>query len=777
MGSGRLVAPPRRKLGALVKITVVLPVFGALIATACMPFALAFAGTADKAITAWDEMPHELGNVVAKQRTVLLDKDGHQWGQLFSENRVNIGLDQMSVHVKNALLDTEDSRFYQHGGLDAKGTARAFVNNAQGGNRQGASTISQQLVENLRIVSATTQKQRDSAKADSLKGKVQELRYAVALEAKYSKDELLQMYLNTVYLGNGAYGISAAAQRYFSTTADKLNVDQSATLVAMLKSPTLFDPVTHPNESFVRRNVVMKRMVSQGHFSQSVYTKIRTRPTRLHPSKPKSGCASSKYPYYCALLLTHILSSPEFGASRADRERFLSTGGLIIRTALNPRIMKAAQQSVDVALGRDNRVAAGVAIMQPGTGRLIGIAQNRTWGTAKKGTFAKTEIVYPASAQFQPGSTFKPITLATALEQGISEKTRYDTASPMTVAGIDSPPGGFKNDDSRGHGVLDAYGAAKNSVNTWFVQLVRDAGVKNTADMARRLGMYSVPDDLNGHEGAITLGAYETSPIQMATVYATFAARGVECDPVLIISAKDVATGKNVNVPDGNCHQAVMPVVADTVADVLRAPFTPGGTASKLNLDGGRKSGGKTGTTNNNAATWFAGFTPQAATAVWVGDPRGGNRYPLAGTYAYGQYFSVVWGGTIAGPIWKQTMNAVHHGLEKRWLPSPKGASSSLKSRIVPTITGMKLDEAVTLLLDQGFQVAVAEKQAKNKHLPEAGFVAAQSPKAGGKTGWGTKVTIYATAGSPTHITLPALKKNQTSASAKHNASTTRKKN
>ena len=740
---------------ALLKMLIVAPLSGLLVATSLTPYTFAFSGTTDTVLTAWEDMPHDLGEIVAKQRTVLLDKNGKQFGQLFSENRVNVTLEDINPVVVQALLDTEDANFYTHGSLDVKGFLRATYKNATSDSMQGASTISQQLVENLRVMAATSDKERSAAKANSLPGKLQELRYATELERNYTKDEILIQYLNTVYLGNGAYGIDAAAQRYFSTTAKNLTVDQSATLIAMLKSPMVFDPIDFPAESRLRRDVVMKRMVVKKHLTQTEYDTLRMVPTELQLSTPRSGCEASTYPYYCALLIRHILVSPEFGKTAKDRETFLAQGGLTITTALDPKVMSAAQKAVDRALGRTNRVAAGSAIIQPGTGRLLGIAQNRTFGKGR----GKTEIVLPATTQFQPGSTFKPITLATAFEQGISTRVRYNTPSPLRVNGLDSPPSGYKNDDSQGHGSLDAYGATKGSVNTWFVQLVRDVGVKNVATMARRLGMYSMPTDLNGREGSITLGAYETSPVQLATVYATFAARGVKCDPVLILKATINMTGKTLKVPDGDCHQAILPNIADTVADVLQETFKSGGTASKVTLANGRKAGGKTGTTNSNAATWFSGFTPQAAMSVWVGDPRGGNRYPVQNIRAYGTFYGTVWGGTVAGPIWQETMNKIHRGLKKRWLPSPTGVSSSLTSRLVPAVGGMKLDEAVTLLQEQGFVLALNPKNAKpSASIQQPGFVYSQTPTAGGTTGHGTKVTLTLTAGSPTNIILKATK-------------------
>lgn len=724
---------------------------GVVVAAGVTPLTLAAAGVTSTTLDAWENMPHDLSSIAVKERSIMSDRNGKQIATLFTENRVSVTLEDVSPAMIDALISTEDSRFYEHGSLDAQGFGRALARNTFTGTQEGASTLSQQLVENLRVGAARDDQAREDAGAATLMGKIGELRYATELEREFTKDEILIKYLNTVYLGNGAYGVKAAAARYFSVEPADLTVDQSATLVAMLKSPTFYDPITEPGNSINRRNTVMQRMVSEGNLDQQDYDTLSKNPTPLKESKPKSGCAASDYPYYCSMVLRSMLSAPEFGKTPEEREEFVAQGGLVIRTALDPKAMKSSKQAVDRALSRDNRIAAGVAVIQPGTGQVLGIAQNREYGTRK----GQTEILYAQTAQFQPGSTFKPITLATALEQGFDVRTKMSSPSPLQLAGLSAPPGGYVNDTRASGGFIDAYGATKGSVNTWFVRLVKQAGVKETARMANRLGMVSVPKNLSGGEGSITLGAYETSPLQVATVYATFAARGKRCDPVSIIGITRIGSDEQVEVPDGDCHQAILPAVADTVADVLRAPFRSGGTADKLALDGGRITAGKTGTTNSTAATWFAGFTPQAATAVWVGDPRGGNRYPVENITAYGRFIGQVFGGTVAGPIWKDTMNSYLSGTKKRWLPKPKNnPAASLTSRQVPSVVAMRLDEAVTTLRDAGFNVTLDEKRSNRNGLNSPGFVSTQEPKPGSRTGWGETVTLGLTEGSSKNVDL-----------------------
>lgn len=735
--------PKRRPFRAIALSLITLPLCGVLLGATTVPLALTASGTTKVVLDEWENMPHDLGDIQPAQKSIITDADGNTIATVFSQNRTAVTLDKISDNVIDALLATEDTRFRDHGAADIKGLARAATRNLLSDANEGGSTITQQLVENLRVLSATTDEELAAAKPSTIAGKVQELRYAVELERTLTKDQILERYLNSVYFGNGAYGVAAAAEHYWGTTADKLTIDQAATLIAMLKSPTAYDPISQPEQSMGRRNIVMGRMLAEGLITQDQYETLAATPTKLNPRTPKSGCAASKYPYYCELVLNELRTSSKFGKTPEDRQRLLATGGLRITTALTPKAMKSANKAVQRAMTNDNRVAIGVAVVQPGTGKILAIAQNRTYGKGGK----KTEMVYPA-AKFQIGSTFKPIVTAAAIERGIGPKTRYNSPSGVYPRGVDAPEGGFRNDGGVSFGSIDAYEATKKSVNSYFVQMIAETGVKNTANMARRLGMTSIPENLSGREASLALGAFETSPIQVATVYATFAARGVACTPHTVTSYSRLdGTGK-VKV-DGDCHQAIMPTIADQVADTLQAPYTDGGTATGLKPSG-RKAAGKTGTTNGTSATWFAGFVPQAATAVWVGDPRGGNKYPLESVVAYGRYQSPVFGRTVAGPVFKDTMDGYLRGKTARWLPAPKSASATLTTRAVPSVVGLSVPAAVAALREAGFDVSVAPNAKKaDKWVTDPGYVVKQSPESGLSTGWGTKVTITPSQGSP----------------------------
>jgi membrane peptidoglycan carboxypeptidase len=322
---------------------------------------------------------------------------------------------------------------------------------------------------------------------------------------------------------------------------------------------------------------------------------------------------------------------------------------------------------------------------------------------------------------------------------------------------MDNPPGGYINYGLRNYGVIDAYNAIRNSVNVYFVRLIERAGVRTVAEFARRLGITSIPiDSLVGREASLALGAYEVSPLQMANAYAAFMSGGIVCRPVTVISAVRSDTGEKLPVPDPGCHQGIDPGVADTVADALRQPFKQGGTLGLLGMPKGREAGAKTGTTNDFAANWIVGATPQLSTAVWLGDPRGGAQYPLKMVKAYGTTYYDLTGSEVAGPVWKATMEGALAG--KPALPLPN-AESSVASRIsqraVPDVRGLKVDEAITVLLRNDIRPVIRSKTAAEDALFPVDTVVRQSPAPGGTLRYRQKVELTLSHGSQTGITVP----------------------
>lgn len=735
---------------------------GAVASSLLVPPTAAIAAGINTGINAFDDLPVDdlpLDNTLS-QHTVLLDKDGNEFAQFFSENRINVTLEQVNPMFVEALIATEDQRFYENNGFDVNGNVRSVLNNISGGAKQGASGITQQLVKTIRINNAQTDEELAMVTGRSYMEKLKELKYATYVESKKSKEEILTLYLNTVFFGHGAYGIGAAAKTFFNTTPDKLTPQQIAVLVGSINSPTMFDPFTNPEVAKDRRNIVFARMASQNVITQEEATKYSAEETVLSEGKFANGCSQSAYPYYCQLVREEILENPAYGATPEARQETLYKGGLTITTALDRKAMDSAQAQVEAAYGNDNRVGTGVAVVVPGTGHIAAVAQNRAWGQGE----GQTEVIY-AKAKRQVGSSFKPFTLATALEQGLPATTQLVSNSPyIPPAGFDAPQGGFSNYGLVDYGSVDSYAATKMSMNVYFVKLMEKTGVLPVADMAKRLGVDSLPRDGDNAIGpqalSLTLGSYEISPLEMANSYATFASGGVKCNTVSIVAAVRTDTKEKVEVSNPDCHQAVTPNVANTINQVLQETLKPGGTATDLAI--GRTVAIKTGTTNDWADGWVVGHTPQFATAVWAGDPRGGAAYPLTSYVQYGIYRAggvVGDGAYVAGPIFKRVMADIHAGLPATNFTAPDASmGTAVLARAVPDLKGMGINEAMTTLIDNGFIPKVSDKTEGDAKMIPANIVVAQTPPAGTNGSTGQEVTLTLSPGSDTTIQAPKKK-------------------
>lgn len=718
---------------------------GVGLAAVATPAAIA-AGSGVNAVSAfWDELPSELPlDRALSQHTVLLDKDGKEFARFFSENRIDVKLDAISQNFTNALISTEDRRFYSHNGVDWNGIARAGLSNVLSDNTQGASTITQQFVQNVLISNASSEGEADVAKGTTYGAKIREAKYAITLEKEWSKDRILEGYSNAVFLGNGAYGIEAASRVYFDKHAKDLSIEEGAMLAALLKAPNAYDPFKHPEKAESRRNTVIGNMASEGYITEADADAAKAAPIVLKRGTVKSGCDQSDYPYYCALVRDEILADTAFGATPEARQETLRRGGLTLTTALDRKAMAAAQTAVDNALGRDNRVASGVASVVPGTGHIAAIAQNRSW--------SQTQVIY-AKSKFQPGSVMKPTVLATALEQGIPLTTRFNANGPYSSRTLDEPTGGFRNSGGERPGTVDAYTATRRSLNVYFVKMIEKTGVQPVAEMATRLGITTLPA-MKGTEASLALGTFEVTPIDMANVYATFIGGGIHCKPVAVVSGVISATGKKIPVTDAECEQVISPVIADLMADVLRQPFNAGGTLAQVGSVPGRDTGGKTGTTDNSSAVWTVGMTQQFSTAVWVGDPRGGVQYPLRNVYAFGTFIGKVYGASIAGPIWKDTMTRLHAGVPAVAFPRPNPAALVITTPAqVPDVRGLGTSGAVAALKAAGFSVDIAEDPAKDDKVTPPEIVTGQSVEPGSAAAATKTITLTLSFGSNTDVT------------------------
>lgn len=688
---------------------------------------------AQVAVKTWESMPVEIPDITGiPGRTQLVDRNGEKFAEFSTTNRVSIERDQIPRVMVNAIVAVEDANFFEHSGVDVQAVARAMLSNAGGNDLQGGSTITQQWVKNVLANTAIEEEDIAAATEQTWARKLREAKLAIMANQEFTKDEILTSYLNTVYFGDQAYGLYAAAQRYYSVAPKDLNLNQAATLAGLVQAPSALEPTSDRKAAKQRRNEVLGRMLAEGYIDKKRYKEAVSRPLRLNVAQPETGCAYSDFPHYCSYVRDFMLTDPAFGATPEERQLKFDRGGLVVRTALDPAVQRAAIEAMRSRVGEDGEVAAAGAVMKPGTPEVVAIATNRRFG---RGDY-ETEIVYANTPIAPLGSNFKPFVLAAALETGFPQSTRFDTPSGYYPAGMWAPNGGFRNANLRNNGYLDARGALRGSVNTWFIKLIERIGVQPVVEFVQRLGITTLPTKGEGRitekDATLALGTYDANPLQVVSGYSTFIAGGRTCEPspVLSVAYKDgakrrIATAKR-------CYNGTTAAVADTVANMLTAPFEGGGTAASLRLDDGRPAGGKTGTTDNSSATWFSGFTPQYAMTVWVGDPRGGFAYPLRNRYIGGRYYSSVYGATIAGPIWQEVMNKIHKGLPVKKMPAVDPTTAVNSVPVVPDLVGLTREAAASAAEEGGFRtVEIAEAKSATNDFLQSGMVARQQPAPG----------------------------------------------
>ena len=668
-------------LGILARLAGILTlavVAGLLLAFTLLPFVGGAGVVARDVVKDFQSLPDSLSTPPLPQRTLILAADGSVLATLYYQNRVEVPLESISPFMRQATVSIEDARFLDHNGVDFRGIMRSLATNVEQGQiEQGSSTLTMQYVKNVLVNQATSAEDLDAARGDSAARKLREVRYALGLEKIFTKGDILERYLNIAYFGAGAYGVEAAARRYFSKSAANLTIAEAATLAGIVQQPTAYDPLRNPELSTTRRNVVLKRMADLGHITRDQADRASLIPMRqlLSPTKTNNGCTSSWAPFFCDYVVQTIRQDPAFGATPEEREAFLRRGGYTIRTTLDPQAQNGAFDAVTsyVPIKDKSRKAAAISMVQPGTGHVLAMAQNREWGTEGKG---KTTYNYNVDRAMggtigmQAGSIFKVFPMAAALEMGISPREFISSPSSRTFTDFVNCDTGESFDpvtvrNSTTSGTLDMARATAYSTNTYFMAIEERTGICRPAEIAESMGVFLGNGDPLLRVPTLAIGTMEVTPLAMANAYATFAAHGVYCKPVVILDIRD-RDGNTIPAPDGDCQRVLKRNVADTVTLMLNGVVDGGiggRTGAAMALEN-REVAGKTGTTNESAAVWFAGYTPQIAAAAWVGDPRGGFAYPMKDITINDTYYSQVYGGTLPGPIWQDSMEAALAGTE-----------------------------------------------------------------------------------------------------------------
>ncbi|MFC9608631.1 transglycosylase domain-containing protein [Streptomyces niveus] len=648
-------------LAGAVLAGIALPAFGVL--------GLAAKGT----VEGFDEIPANLKTPPLSQRTTILDKDGDQIATVYSRDRTVVPLTDISPYMQKAIVAIEDSRFYEHGAVDLKGVLRAANRNAQsGGVSQGASTLTQQYVKNVFVEEAGDDPDKVAqATQQTIGRKIRELKFAIQVEEELGKKKILENYLNITFFGQQAYGVEAASHRYFSKSAKDLKLEEAALLAGLVQSPSRYDPVNDTEEATKRRNTVIQRMADVKDISQAEADRAKKSEINLKVSRPKNGCitAVKGAGFFCDYVRKVFLTDPSFGKTQEDRAKIWNQGGLTVRTTLDPQAQESAQESIKKHVYKSDEVATALSIVEPGTGKILAMGQSRPYGGGKNETYINLSVDEDmgGGAGYQPGSTFKPIVAAAALEQGIQPTQSYpspyqmDYPSPVqTCKGSWTDQGvPVENENETEVGPYGMKEATAKSVNTYYVQLISQIGVCPVTELSRKMGIERANGKPIEQLPSITLGTQEMSPLTMASGYATFANRGTYCTPVAIESITG-PNGKEMDVPKTACSRAMSEKTADTI-NTLLAGVVEDGTGQEAGL-GARPSAGKTGTTDFRLAAWFVGYTPNMAGAVWVGDPA--HKKKMVDITIGGQYHDKVFGGAVPGPIWRDAMGGALDGKE-----------------------------------------------------------------------------------------------------------------
>jgi len=718
-----------RKAYALLMFFAVSVLSGLLLAGLAVPFtALASSGT-KYAAESMQYLPAELETPPLSERSNILMADGSTLATFFEENRVYKPTSEIAGVMQDAQIAIEDHRFYEHGAIDVQGLGRAFVKTLIG-DTQGASTLTQQYVKLVQVEAANALGDEEGiAKATevSFERKIREMRFAMALEERLSKKEILERYLNIAYYGDGAYGVEAAARHYWGTTAKDLTLDQAAMLAGMVQNPVQTNPVNNPEAALDRRDVVLNRMRELNIISaeeadaakQVGFDKSKVQPT-------PNGCTASEFPILCDYVRRVMISErmPALGKTPAERENVLKRGGLTIKTLIDPDAQAAAEAAVAAQIAPTDPLRSSSVQIQPSTGLIVSMAQSRPkMGDGPGETYwnFNVEKEFGGLEGFQAGSTFKPFVMAAALEAGATPSKTYDSPKRKQYKGstFKSCDGPFVfNQDwtptnyDKAYGTIDMMRATQQSVNNYYIQLERDIGICASVEMAKKVGVkLSDGKDLATESAnpSFVLGTSFVTPLSMAEAYATFANRGVHCSPIILESVLNV-DGANVEVPSANCTKVMEPEVADGVSYVLKSVMDKG-TGRRAAMDNGHQQAGKTGTTNNAAAVWFTGYTPEMAGVAMIAvDPTApyfkdnpDRRKSLSGVRVENGNRLSGSGGGDAGKIWKVAMASALKDLPKTKFTDPSKKILEGEKVALPDVSGMGYNEAKRTLEAEGF--------------------------------------------------------------------------
>jgi membrane peptidoglycan carboxypeptidase len=725
---------------------------GVVVAAAAFP-AVAMSGLAAKAGgQTFASLPTELRQATAPQITRIFASDNKtQISVFYDEFRSDVPLKDISKNMQNAIIAAEDHDFYQHNGVDLKGVARAIVSNKSGKSQQGASTLTMQLVRMTLAYSATSPQEVVDATKDTPKRKITEMNYALQIEKQLSKEKILEGYLNAAPFGNGAYGVFAASQVYFSKKPKDLTVAEAALLASMVKAPTAFNPATDSGypQALNRRNYVINDMLELGLITAAEAKTATDTKVKRTVKRPGNGCVSvakNNWGFFCDYFYRWWLSQDAFGATTYDRERRLKSGGYRIQTSMDIKAQQAARENITDHISDKNKNALLLAGIQPGTGRVRALAANRKFKLddpehpvnkissdprkAKKkirGTYPNTTNPLLSGGGditgYQAGSVFKMFTMVAALENGyplaysINAPAKYVSKyriapGPSTCNGIYYCP---SNSGGKAGGVTNMWTGFSRSINTFFVPLQERVGAEKVVDVAKRFGVQFraqrdadfASNKASAHQwGAFTLGVSSSTPLEMANAYATLAGDGMYCTPTPVqqITSKN---GEKIDVGKPHCTRATSPDVARAALDAARCPV---GDSAQLGSCGGSRTAAQAYYTIRHPIYGKSGTTDHDKTAALI---IGSHQLAVAGYLVNPDYqdHKDRMSHSIVNPAVWDTMDDYLKGKAKVEFKKPGSSKiSEGEQRSIPGVECATISGAMNVVERAGFSASLGEE-------------------------------------------------------------------
>jgi membrane peptidoglycan carboxypeptidase len=788
--------PPRRGVFAAILGTIAFSAFAGILVTALVTPAIAVASvTAQSGIGIFNNLPTyiEIGTQAAQNKIYAKSKGKEvQIATIFNENRQEVNWDNVSQYAKDAAVDGEDRRFYSHGGVDPTGVLRAVISNASGASTQGASTIAQQLVKNILIQNAlqiqkstpaaTAAAQKAgiaAAEATTLDRKLKEMKLAISLEKKYTKNQVLLAYLNIAPFNGTTYGIESAAERYYGIHAKDLDIVQSATIMAIVQEPNTRAPINAAGyvQNTIRRNHILQAMQAAGDITKAQSTAAQAvveSPTTVKNITPNNGCiaAIDNSNWFCDYVTKLVPQLTSLGATQSQRTQNWARGGYDLYTTLNLDLQSVAQKTVSKYVPAHTPLldlGGASTSVEMGTGRIITMAENKSFNNTAKGggntssaVNFNTNYAYGGSGGFQGGSTYKAFTLIDWLENGhgLNEYVNGDARTVDQSTFADTCPDGpfagsykFQNDATQEPGPVSILTATAASINGGFISMAQQLNLCDIRNVAESLGVRTANTYTNPFDGVVgddpetnpssVLGTNLVSPLTMAAAYAGIGNHGTYCAPIAVDSITS-PTGEKLPGQPQQCAQVVPTDIAEAAIYALQGPLGGGpaggaGTGQASNPRDGTAVFGKTGTTNNSLQSWVVGGNSKVATAVWVGNIQGS--VPLRATYISGMQAAVL-RHAVFKPI-EQAIDSSYHPAAS--FPVPNSSLLNGSGTKVPNVIGQSTSAATSLLEASGFTVQTGSSVASA--LP-TGQIAKVSPGVGSLLSAGYQITIYPSNGA-----------------------------